>query len=45
MEEKISKPPEKVESYIISIKGGDKDRTIKLSSKMFRLSVANLSGQ
>ena len=37
-----SKPPEKIESYLISIKGGDKDRTIKLSSGMFRFTVASV---
>jgi len=39
---KNSKPPEKVESYLISIKGGDKDRTIRLSSGMFRFTVASV---
>lgn len=42
MDDKNSTPPEKVESYTISIKGGDKDRTIRLSSKMFRFGVASL---
>lgn len=42
MEEKISKPPEKIQSYTISITGGDKQRTIKLSSGMFRLGVASV---
>ena len=41
MEEK-NKTPEKVESYLISIKGGDKERTIKLSSGMFRFGVASV---
>ena len=39
---KDSKPPEKVESYLISIKGGNKDRTIRLSSGMFRFTVASV---
>lgn len=34
--------PVKVASYLISIKGGNKDRTIRLSSGMFRLAVASL---
>ncbi len=34
--------PEKVETYLISIKGGDKERTIKLSSGMFRFGVASV---
>ena len=42
MEEKDSKPSAKIESYLISIKGGDKERTIKLSSGMFRLGVASV---
>lgn len=42
MEEKISKPPEKIESYTISIRGGDKERNIRLSSGMFRLAVASV---
>ena len=42
MADKDSKPPEKVESYLISIKGGDKDRTIRLSSGMFRFTVASV---
>ena len=42
MADKNSKPPEKVESYLISIKGGDKDRTIRLSSGMFRFTVASV---
>ena len=41
MEEKNSTPSEKIESYTISIKGGDKERTIKLSSGMFRFGVAS----
>ena len=40
--DKNSKPAEKVESYLISIKGGNKDRTIKLSSGMFRLAVMSV---
>ena len=42
MKEKDSKPTTKVESYLISIKGGDKERTIKLSSGMFRFGVARM---
>ena len=42
MEEKNSKPSAKIESYLISIKGGDKERTIKLSSGMFRFGVASV---
>ena len=42
MADKNSKPPEKVESYLISIKGGDKDRTIRLSSGMFRFTMASV---
>lgn len=42
MAEKKSPPPEKIESYTISIKGGDKERTIKLSSGMFRFGVASV---
>ena len=42
MEEKVSKPPAKIESYSISIKGGDKERTIQLSSGMFRFGVASV---
>lgn len=34
--------PEKVETYLISIKGGDKERTIKLSSGLFRFGVASV---
>ena len=33
---------DKIETYLISIKGGDKDRTIKLSSGMFRFGVASV---
>ena len=42
MEEKDSKPTAKIESYSISIKGGDKERTIRLSSGMFRFGVASV---
>ena len=42
MEEKNSKPSAKIENYTISIKGGDKERTIKLSSGMFRFGVASV---
>ena len=42
MEEKDSKQTDKIESYVISIKGGDKERTIKLSSGMFRFGVASV---
>lgn len=42
MEEKNSKPSTKIETYTISIKGGDKERTIKLSSGMFRFGVASV---
>lgn len=42
MADKNSKPAEKVESYLISIKGGNKDRTIKLSSGMFRFAVVSV---
>lgn len=41
MEEK-NKPTAKIESYVISIKGGDKERTINLSSGMFRFAVASV---
>jgi|GEM_PF-77177 len=41
MEEK-NKPTAKIENYVISIKGGDKERTIKLSSGMFRFGVASV---
>lgn len=40
--DKESKPPEKITSYLISIKGGDKNRTIRLSSGMFRFTVASV---
>jgi len=40
--EKDSKPPQKIELYTISIKGGDKERNIRLSSGMFRLGVASV---
>ena len=42
MEEKNLKPSAKIESYTISIKGGDKERTINLSSGMFRFGVASV---
>jgi len=42
MTDKNPKPPEKVTSYLISIKGGDKDRTIRLSSGTFRFAVASV---
>ena len=42
MDEKISTPPEKIESYTITITGGDKERTINLSSGMFRFGVASV---
>ena len=42
MEEKDSKPTAKIESYTISIRGGDKERTIRLSSSMFRFGVASV---
>ena len=41
MEEK-NKPTAKIENYVISRKGGDKERTIKLSSGMFRFAVASV---
>ena len=41
MADKETKPA-KVESYVISIKGGDKDRQIRLSSGMFRFAVASV---
>ena len=41
-EKKLSPEPEKIETYTISIKGGDTDRTIQLSSKMFRLGVGSV---
>lgn len=40
--DKNSTPPENVTSYLISIKGGDKDRTIRLSSGTFRFAVASV---
>lgn len=42
MEEKETKPPEKVEFYTINITGGDKQRTIRLTSPMFRFGVASV---
>ncbi len=42
MEEKDSKPKEKVEFYTISIKGGDNERKIRLSSALFRFGVASV---
>ena len=42
MTEKDSKPPQKIEHYTISIKGGDKERNIRLSSGMFRFGVASV---
>ena len=42
LEEKNSKPSAKIESYLISIKGGNKERTICLSSGMFRFGVASV---
>ena len=42
MTDKNSKPPEHVTSYLISIKGGNKDRTIRLSSGTFRFAVASV---
>ena len=42
MSEKDSKPPQKVELYTISIKGGDMERNIRLSSGMFRFGVASV---
>ncbi len=43
MEDKeLKKPPEKVEFYIISITGGDKERTIRLKSGLFRFGVASV---
>ena len=42
MEEKDSTPKEKIEFYTISIKGGDKERNIRLSSSMFRFGVASV---
>ena len=42
MEEKESKPYAKIESYTIRIKGGDKERVIRLSSDMFRFGVISV---
>ena len=42
MADKKSPPPEKIQSYTISITGGDKQRTIKLSSGLFRFGVASV---
>ena len=42
MEEKDSTAKEKIEFYTISIRGGDKERNIRLSSSMFRLGVASV---
>ena len=42
MTEKDSKPPQKIEHYAISIKGGDKERNIRLTSGMFRFGVASV---
>ena len=42
MAEKESKPSAKIKNYTISIKGGDKERTIQLSSGMFRFGVASV---
>lgn len=42
MAEKDLKPSAKVENYLISIKGGGRERTIKLSSGMFRFGVASV---
>ena len=41
MDDKTS-TPEKVETYSISIKGGDIERTINLSSRMFRFGAASV---
>ena len=41
-EEKDLSPPEKIDNYTITITGGDKTRTINLSSKMFRVGAASL---
>ena len=41
MEDKNSNIAEKIESYTISIRGGDKERRIELSSRMFRFGVAS----
>lgn len=42
MAEKDSASPEKVNFYTISIRGGDKERNIRLSSGMFRFAVASV---
>jgi len=42
MQDKDSKPSAKIESYTISITGGNKKRTIQLSSGMFRFGVASV---
>ena len=42
MADKNSPSPEKIQSYTISITGGDKERTIKLSSGMLRFGVASV---
>ena len=42
MTETDSKPSEKIAFYTISIKGGDKERTIRLSSGLFRFGVASV---
>ena len=42
MEENKSAPKEKVEFYTISIRGGNTERNIRLSSGMFRLAVASV---
>lgn len=42
MQDKDSKPSAKIESYTINIRGGDKERTIRLSSGMFRFGVASV---
>lgn len=42
MDEKISTPPEKIETYTITITGGEKERTFTLSSGMFRFGVASV---
>ena len=42
MAEKDSASPEKINSYTISIRGGDKERNIRLSSGMFRFAIASV---
>ena len=42
MADKKSPSPEKIQTYTISITGGDKQRTIKLSSGLFRFGVASV---